>query len=120
MLSKKPYQTKKDFQKALDGLYNFHQRCFSTIVELLNKTGDVTITEEEEDDFKFDYLEYEGTYWTSAIHLTKDKKSFYLEAYDKYGERQNFYWDDINHDVIIEEMIVERLFDELKGKEDLI
>lgn len=104
------------FKNGLDIVYYFHDMCFHTIVDGLLETGDIELDEDEQDEFRFDYLELEGTFTTLAIRLTNDKKSFYLESVDEDNQKRDIYWEDINHDLIIEEMIVTKVFNTINAK----
>lgn len=120
MNTKKSFRNKKEFDNALDAVYHFHEIAYNTILKVLQKYGDIELTEQEQQDFTFCYLDWEGNYVTKAIRLDKTHKvdTFYLEAVSESGDEYQIEWDTINHDMIITEMLVYKVLEVKKAKKN--
>lgn len=103
---KKVFNNYEDYQENLSNVYKFFQDCYETILSYLKDNGDIELGEEELYQWKFDFLAIEGTKQIVAIRLGKEKWDFYLE--DEEGLK--IYWEDINHDLIITEMLMDKVF----------
>ena len=112
-MTTKKFKTVKDFNDAIEVVYNFHRMCYNTILSYLQKNGDIIIDDEEKErDFNFEFLEYEGNYLVDAIRLTEDKNDFYLDCTSESGDSYYIDWNDINQDMVIEQMIMNKIFPE--------
>ena len=105
----KKFQTLNAFQEKLSSVYSFFYECFNTIIAKLQEKGDIELTEDEQEDFKFTFLDVDGIYTVKAIRLVSET-SFYLDTVDYDGNKYQADWTDINHDLIITEMLMERIF----------
>ena len=99
----------EQFNKEFEIVNDFHKKVFNTILEHLKKHGDITIPEEDEDEYMFCYLDKDGTFLTIAVRL-ESETSFYLDTEDEDGDKCKIYWEDINRDMIIEEKLIELVF----------
>lgn len=99
------FESKASYKRSANSVYRFYAKCFDTIVKYLQEHGDIEIKKEENGEWLFCFLDYIGNYPISAIRLTEDRRDFYL---DSYGN-DKFFWDDINHDMIIIEMIMDKV-----------
>lgn len=103
----KVFKNEKEYNSALEIAYNFHKIVYNTILKYLQENGDIEIPEDWQDEYRYEYLEYDGTFTTTAIRLSKDGDDFYLEAEsDEDGGTYHFWWDDVNNDMIIEEHLM--------------
>ena len=103
--SKKPSKTfrnKKDYRKALDAVYCFHEQVHETVLALLRRKGDIELKR----GIKFSFLEMEGTYTVHAVRLTDNRKDFYLETTSESGDTYHIDWPQINHDMIVTEWLM--------------
>lgn len=105
----KTFITLEQFNEEYEIVNDFHKKVFNTILNHLKKHGDITIPEEDEDEYKFCYLDKDGTFLTLAVRL-ESETSFYLDTEDENGDKCKIYWDDINRDMIIEEKLLELVF----------
>lgn len=105
----KTFITLEQFNEEYEIVNDFHKKVFNTILNHLKKHGDITIPEEDEDEYKFCYLDKDGTFLTLAVRL-ESETSFYLDTEDEDGDKCKIYWDDINRDMIIEEKLLELVF----------
>lgn len=105
----KTFITLEQFNEEYEIVNDFHKKVFNTILNHLKEHGDIIIPEEDEDEYKFCYLDKDGSFLTIAVRL-ESETSFYLDTEDKYGEQYKIYWDDINRDMIIEEKLIELVF----------
>ena len=114
----KTFKDKNDFENALELVYQFHQIAFNTINNVIHTYGDIELTEDEQEDFNFSYLEMEDTYKTLAIRKDGDN-DFVLDTVSASGDKYIIDWEQINHDMIIEEMLVNKAleFEEEKKNE---
>lgn len=103
-MAKKVFESKASFNRSLNSVYKFHEKCFETILKYLQENGDIELDEEERDEWCFCFLDVEGYYKISAIRITEDGNGFYLDSGGTH-----FYWDDINHDMIITEMLMDKV-----------
>ena len=103
----KKFNTYKQYAQAIEKVYKFHQKCYQTILTYLQEHGDIELSEEEQKDWRFVFLNMEGVYRTTAIRLTEDKKDFYLDCISESGDKYVIDWVTINHDMIITEMLME-------------
>ena len=118
METNKVFKDKNDFGNALEMVYHFHQIAFNTINDVIQEYGDIELTEDEQDDFNFCYLEMEGTYKTLAIR--KEGINFVLDTVSESGDKYIIDWEQINHDMIIEEMLVNKVLDFKKEMDGMI
>ena len=105
----KTFITLEQFNEEYEIVNDFHKKVFNTILNHLKKHGDITIPEEDEDEYRFCYLDKDGTFLTLAVRL-ESETSFYLDTEDEDGDKCKIYWDDINRDMIIEEKLLELVF----------
>lgn len=105
----KTFITLEQFNEEYEIVNDFHKKVFNTILNHLKKHGDITIPEEDEDEYKFCYLDKDGTFLTLAVRL-ESETSFYLDTEDEDGHKYKIYWEDINRDMIIEEKLLELVF----------
>jgi len=106
----------KEYEYALESVYTFHKKCYQTILTYLQEHGDIELSEEEQRDWLFSFLDMEGNYQTTAIRLTEDKKDFYLDCISESGDKYAIDWLTINHDMIITETLMSLIFDKLENK----
>ena len=109
------FKSLDEFQEEFSNVYNFFETCYDTIVSYLKEHGDVELTDEEKDEWIFSFLDKDGTFEVQALRLD-EHGDFYLDTLDKYADKVPFYVDSINHDFVITEMIMDKIFD-LKNKE---
>ena len=106
----------EDFQEEQTNVLNFHNKITDTIVHILQKTGTILIPEDDQDDYCFTYLDMGGTYTTKAVMIGPDNADKYclIATSDDSGDEYTIYVDDINSDMIIEEKIMNLVFDKYK------
>ena len=102
-----------EFQEELSNVINFHDMVNDTIVSMLKVTGTVYVPEEEQDDYRFSYLDLDDTYTTKAVMIdpTNPKKYCLSVVSDYDGKTRLIYLDDINNDIVIEQEIIGLVFD---------
>ena len=102
-----------EFQEELSNVINFHDMVNDTIVSMLKVTGTVYVPEDEQDDYRFAYLDLDDTYTTKAVMIdpTDPGKYCLSVASDYDGKTRLIYLDDINNDIVIEEKIIGLVFD---------
>ena len=102
-----------DFQEELSNVINFHDMVNDTIVSMLKVTGTVYVPEDEQDDYRFEYLDLDDTYTTKAVMIDPaDPEKYCLSAVsDIDGKPRLIFIDDINNDSVIEEKIIGLVFD---------
>ena len=102
-----------DFQEELSNVINFHDMVNNTIVSMLKVTGTVYVPEDEQDDYRFAYLDLDDTYTTKAVMIDPgDPEKYCLSAVsDSDGKTRLIFIDDINNDIVIEENIIGLVFD---------
>ena len=112
MATTKLFTSKENYNKELDVVYNFHKKVFNTILAYLKKHGDRIITEKDNhpERWKFCFLDVDGNYEVNAVRLTEDGNGFYLDTTDEDGNAYQAYWDSINLDMCIEEMLMGLVF----------
>lgn len=110
----KTFASYDEFRNEQLNVINFHKNVNETIISLLKKTGDVTIPEELEEDFKFNFLGFDEIYTINFI--SNEDENFYLYATSESGDRYIFDFSNINNDMIIEETILSYLFDLVGNK----
>lgn len=95
----------KSYNESLDSVYTFFKACFNTILENIKKAGGrIELTEEEQEDFRFDFLGYDGTYTIKEIKAIDD--SYWVLVGDCDGGKCDFEFEDINNDIIILDMVL--------------
>lgn len=95
----------KSYEESLGSVYTFFNACFNTILENLKKVGGkIELTEEEQEDFRFDFLGYDGTYTIKEIKVVSDND--WVLVGDCDGGICDFDFEDINHDIIILDMVL--------------
>lgn len=109
----RPY-THEEYKVAIDAVYNFHTRCYETVKEYLEGHGKIEIDPDAYDEWKFDFLEYENTMIVHEISMDED--SVYLVCYTYNDDQYIVDWCQINHDMVITEMIMDLVY-ELSEKE---
>lgn len=104
----------KDIGHAL-GL-NFHGMVNDTIVSMLKVTGTIYMPEDEQDDYRFAYLDFDDTYTTKAVMInpTNPEKYCLSAVSDSDSKTRLIYVDNINNDIIIEQEIIGLVFDVFK------
>ena len=102
-----------DFQEELSNVINFHDMVNDTIVSMLKVTGTVYVPEDEQDYYRFAYLDFDDTYTTKAVMIDpSDAEKYCLAAVsDSDSKTRLIYVDDINNDIVIEEKIISLVFD---------
>lgn len=102
-----------DFQEELSNVINFHDMVNDTIVSMLKVTGTVYVPEDEQDDYRFEYLDLDDTYTTKAVMIDPaDPEKYCLSAVsDSDNKTRLIFIDDINNDIVIEEKIISLVFD---------
>ena len=102
-----------EFQEELSNVINFHDMVNDTIVSMLKVTGPVYVPEEEQDDYRFSYLDLDDTYTTKAVMIDPtDPGKYCLSVTSDYdGKTRLIYLDDINNDIVIEQEIIGLVFD---------
>ena len=102
-----------DFQEEQANVFNFHNKITDTIAYLLQKTGKILIPEDDQEDYRFTYLDMEGTYTTKAVMTDPGNADKYclIVTSDDNGDEYTIDVDDINSDMIIEERILRLVFD---------
>lgn len=102
-----------DFQEELSNVINFHDMVNDTIVSMLKVTGTVYVSEDEQDDYRFAYLDLDDTYTTKAVMIDPtDPEKYCLSAVsDSDSKTRLIFIDDINNDIVIEEKIIGLVFD---------
>lgn len=113
----KKFKDKNDFENALELVYQFHQIVFNTINDIIHTYGDIELTEDEQEEFNFCYLDMEDTYKTLAIRKDGDN-DFILDTVSASGDKYAIDWEQINHDMTIEEMLLNKAFEFAKEKEN--
>lgn len=102
-----------EFQEELSNVINFHNMVNDTIVSMLKVTGPVYVPEDEQDDYRFTYLDLDDAYTTKAIMIDPTNPERYclstVSAYD--GKTRLIYLDNINDDIVIEQEIIGLVFD---------
>ena len=111
-MTEKIFDNRRAYGRAENNVYRFHQRVYNTVLAWLQEHGDRIITEEDNkpDPWKFCFLGVEGSFEVKAVRLTDNKKDFYLDTTDEDGHGRSFDWSDINHDMIIVEMLMGLVF----------
>lgn len=107
-MTEKIFDNRRAYMRAENSVYRFHQRVYNTVLAWLQEHGDRVITEEDNKPtpWIFCFLGVEGNFEVKAVRLTDNKKDFYLDAVDEDGRGRSFDWSDINHDMIIVEMLM--------------
>ena len=102
-----------DFQEELSNVINFHDIVNDTIVSMLKVTGTVYVPEDEQDDYRFEYLDLDDTYTTKAVMIDPtDPEKYCLSVVSDYdGKTRLIYLDNINDDIVIEQEIIGLVFD---------
>ena len=102
-----------EFQKELSNVINFHNMVNDTIVSMLKVTGTVYVPEEEQDDYRFSYLDLDNIYTTKAVMIDPtDPEKYCLSVVSDYnGKTRLIYLDNINNDIVIEQEIIGLVFD---------
>jgi hypothetical protein len=117
MKTTKKFRDKNDFENALELVYQFHQIAFNTINNVIHTYGDIELNEDEQEEFNFSYLEMEGAYKTLAIRKESDN-DFVLDTVSESGDKYIIDWEQINHDMIIEEMLVNKALEFAEEKKN--
>ena len=102
-----------EFQEELSNVFKFHGMVNDTIVSMLKVTGTIYVTEDEQDDYRFSYLDFDDTYTTKAVMInpTNPEKYCLAAVSDSDSKTRLIYVDDINNDIVIEEKIISLVFD---------
>ena len=102
-----------DFQEELSNVINFHDMVNDTIVSMLKVTGTIYVPEDEQDYYRFAYLDFDDTYTTKAVMIDPSDAEKYCLAVvsDSDSKTRLIYVDDINNDIVIEEKIISLVFD---------
>ena len=102
-----------EFQEELSNVFKFHGMVNDTIVSMLKVTGTIYVPEDEQDDYRFAYLDFDDTYTTKAVMIDpSDAEKYCLAAVsDSDSKTRLIYVDDINNDIVIEEKIISLVFD---------
>lgn len=102
-----------EFKEELSNVINFHDIVNDTIVSMLKVTGPVYVPEEEQDDYRFSYLDLDDTYTTKAVMIdpTNPEKYCLSVVSDYDGKTRLIYLDNINNDIVIEQEIIGLVFD---------
>lgn len=102
-----------EFQEELSNVFKFHGMVNDTIVSMLKVTGTIYVPEDEQDDYRFAYLDFDDTYTTKAVMIDpSDAEKYCLAAVsDSDSKTRLIYVDDINNDIVIEENIISLVFD---------
>lgn len=102
-----------EFQEELSNVINFHNMVNDTIVSMLKVTGTVYVPEDEQDDYRFEYLDLNDTYTTKAVMIDPaDPEKYCLSAVsDSDSKTRLICLDNINNDIVIEQEIIGLVFD---------
>lgn len=107
------FRSFNEFQEELSNVINFHDMVNDTIISMLKVTGPVYVPEEEQDDYRFSYLDLDDTYTTKAVMIdpTNPEKYCLSTVSDYDGKTRLIYLEDINNDIVIEQEIIGLVFD---------
>lgn len=102
-----------EFQEELSNVFKFHGMVNDTIISMLKVTGTIYVPEDEQDDYRFSYLDFDDTYTTKAVMIDpSDAEKYCLAAVsDSDSKTRLIYLHDINNDIVIEEKIISLVFD---------
>ena len=102
-----------EFQEELLNVINFHNMVNDSIVSMLKVTGTIYVTEDEQDDYRFSYLDFDDTYTTKAVMIDpSDAEKYCLSVVSDYDcKTRLIYLDNINNDIVIEQEIIGLVFD---------
>ena len=102
-----------EFQEELSNVFKFRGMVNDTIVSMLKVTGTIYVPEDEQDYYRFAYLDFDDTYTTKAVMIDpSDAEKYCLAAVsDSDSKTRLIYVDDINNDIVIEEKIISLVFD---------
>lgn len=102
-----------EFQEELSNVINFHNMVNNTIVSMLKVTGTIYVPEDKQDEYHYAYLDLDDTYITKAIMIdpTNPEKYCLSVVSDYNGKTRLIYLDNINNDIVIEQEIIDLVFD---------
>jgi len=106
METQRPY-THEEYKIALNATHDFHTRCYETVREYLEGHGMIKIDPDQYDEWRFDFLEYDETMTVHEICLDDD---IYFVCYTYNGDQYIVDWCQINHDMVITEMIMDLVY----------
>ena len=102
------FKSKAEFEEESANVYNFFNQCYDTIRKYIEENGAIEIPEDEEDEWRFSFLEL-GVCQVSSICIDCD--DICLKARNGNG-RIDIFWDDVNNDLTIVEMIMGKVLEE--------
>lgn len=113
-MTDKKFDNRRAYGRAENAVYRFHEKVYNTVLAWLQEHGDRIITDEDNelDEWVFCFLDMEGTYRVNAVRLTDDRQDFYLDTTSQSGDTYAIHWDVINHDMIIENMLMGIVFND--------
>ena len=113
---KEKFNDRESYRRELESVYSFHRKVYDTVLNYLKEHGDRVITDEDNrpDEWRFAFLEMEGSYEVTAVRLSEDGKDFYLDTTSESGDVYHIDWSMINHDMVITEMLMDLVFPEPK------
>ena len=102
-----------EFQEELSNVINFHNMVNDTIVSMLKVTGTIYVPEDKQDKYHYAYLDLDDTYITKAVMIDPtDPEKYCLSVVSDYnGKTRLIYLDNINNDIVIEQEIIDLVFD---------
>ena len=107
---KQIFRSVDDFNESVANVYDHHGMVRDTIETILSEKGDIEIPEDEQDNFRFCFLDMEDYYTTKAIRLDKDG-DMYLECVSDSGDNYDIEWWQINYDMSIEDTLITKCFE---------
>lgn len=105
------FKTRNQYEKDLEKVYKFHQRCLETVLDHIKSNGPIVIPDDELQDWRFKFIEYESVMQVYAIGLTDDEDFVEFACADQNGDPVFIPWDQMNHDMTITEMVMEKVFE---------
>lgn len=102
-----------EFQEELSNVISFHNMVNDTIVSMLKVTGTIYVPEDKQDEYHYAYLDLDDTYTTKAVMIDPTNPERYcLSVVSDYdGKSRLICLDNINNDIVIEQEIINLVFD---------
>lgn len=104
----KPFSNHDEYLKAYAKVTSYHMKVRQTLVDFLKEHGKVTFTEKEQNEDHWSFIEHDGTFTIKSMEEACD--NVWLTCVDEYGYDTQFDWGDINHDLMIEDYLMEKIY----------
>lgn len=100
---------RKSYMNGLETVCNFYKTCLNTIEDCLKNNGEIEISDDEQSEWRFDLLGYDGTMIVEKLTIDHGG-NFTMQCVNELDGLTYFIqWYELNNDIVIIKMIMDKV-----------